>query len=91
MPLRLEGSAGQLNVCVLEFHRPTQSALTGAKTMTPLGALAAPANKPLMPLRLDGSAAQLNVCVLKSHRPMQLEKSGTKTMTPLGVLAAPSN
>ena len=61
---------GQLKVCVVGSQRPTQSALSGANTTTPLPAVAAPANFRSM-LMIDAIDGQLKVCVVGSHRPTQ--------------------
>ena len=52
---------GQLKVCVAGFHSPTQSALDGVNTTTPLAAVAAPPNFLFM-LTVDAiDGLQLNV------------------------------
>ena len=42
--LTVDAIDGQLKICVVRFHRPMQSALSGANTTTPLSAVAAPIN-----------------------------------------------
>ena len=80
---------GQLKVCVVEFHSPTQLALYGAKTTTPLGRVAAPLNLS-HPLTVDTTDVQLKLCVVECHSPTQSALYGAKTM-PLGVVATPPN
>ena len=59
-------------------HRPTQSALCGANTTTPLPAVAAPANL-VPPLTVDAIDGQLKVCVVGSHNPTQSACGGANT------------
>ena len=60
--LMVDAIDGQLKVCEAGSHNPTQSALSGANTTTPLAAVAAPANFGLPPLTVDAiDELQLNV------------------------------
>ena len=67
---------GQLKVCVVGSHRPTQSALRGANTTTPLPAVAAPANFKF-PLMVDAIDGQL-LSVAGSHNPTQWPTAQTR-------------
>ena len=68
--LMVDAIDGQLKACVLDCHNPTQSALCGANTTTPLPAMAAPQN--LLPmLMVDAIDGQVKVCVAGSHSPTQ--------------------
>ncbi len=80
----------QVKVCVAGSHNPTQSALYGAKTTTPLPAVVAPLNLNL-PLMVEAIDGQLKACVLGSHRPTQSALHGANTTTPLPAVAAPLN
>ena len=81
---------GQLKACVVGSHNPTQSALSGANTTTPLPAVAAPRNFPSM-LMVDAIDGQLKVCVAGSNNPTQSALNGASTTTPLPAVAAPIN
>ena len=81
----------QLNALLAASNTPTQSAVHGAKTTSPLPAVAALRNLPWM-LRVEEMSTQLNALLAASKTPTQLaNKYGAKTTSPLAAVAAPAN
>ena len=80
----------QLNALLVALKTPMQSATAGAKTTSPLAAVAAPSNFQLM-LRVPEMSAQLNALLAASKMPTQSAVRGAKTTSPLAAIAAPTN
>ena len=78
----------QLNASLAASKTPTQSALYGAKTTSPLAAVAAPSNLPSM-LRVEEISTQLNALLAALKTPTQSAPSGAKTTSPLAAVVAP--
>ena len=81
----------QLKVLFVRSKVPTQLALKGAKTTSPLLAVVAPWNSKLPLLMVGEMSTQLKALVVGSKMPTQSALYGAKTTSPLLAVVAPLN